>query len=69
VLGGTVRRAWYKLAGSDEDAKLLNKLGLELKFPGRAYVLTVNPVSNESGYNKKIGQKLRKIEGAAIYRY
>jgi Zn-dependent protease with chaperone function len=42
---------------------------LKLKFPGRTYVLTVNPVSNESGYNKKIGQKLRKIEGAAIYRY
>lgn len=69
VLGVTVRRAWYKLAGSDDDAKLLNKLASELKFPGQAYLLIINPVSEESGYSNKIGKILRKIEGAAIYKY
>ncbi|MBW4497647.1 MAG: M48 family metalloprotease [Oscillatoria princeps RMCB-10] len=69
VLGVTVQRAWYKLAVSDGDAKLLNKLASELNFPGGAYVLVINPVSDESGCSKKIGKILRKIEGAAIYRY
>ncbi len=69
VMGIAVRRAWYKLAGSDDDAKLLNKLAAELKWPEHVYMLIVNPASNESGARKKIGKKLRKIEGAAIYKY
>ena len=69
VLGVTVRRAWYKLAVSDGDAKLLNKLASELKWPDRAYILIINPVSDESGASNKIGKILRNIVGAAIYRY
>ncbi len=69
VLGVTVRRTWYKLAVSDGDAKLLNKLASELKWPEKVDMLIVSPVSDESGYSNKIGKKLRKIEGAAIYKY
>ncbi len=68
VLGITVRRTWYKLEVSDQDAALLKKIYEELQFPGEIYIFLVNYLGDESGYNQKIGKILRRVEGAVIYR-
>ncbi|MFE1744922.1 hypothetical protein [Coleofasciculus sp. H7-2] len=68
VLGVKRHHPWHKLNLSHLDTELLNKLVAEIQLAGQVYVLILNDLNDENGYNQKIGKIIGKIEGAPIYR-